>query len=1127
MAPSLRLWPCARTEAERLQGFRVKPSRTHSVCLFRAGNAAPEPWGARGASPVPAGADGAVGTAPQPRRGAASPGRAPPGTQQPAGAGEGPGGAEGTRGRAGAAKPGAAAAPARLPAAAAAPAVPPLRPPLAAAPREQKASPRRGQARSHPFPKGISLWACRNVADPRCRRRDAGAGSGGESGLQGSRRAPRCRGGQAPRGEAVSAPGSAPPGQRCCFARVQAPISTHETSPPSPLSVSHSTRGAGFAEQQPPRLQHGSEAEQQCQLRRYVRPAPAEMAVLGGRSRGTLMPAGSWRKAACFPLSAHCRAAIRSNVELIRLQRLLQERGVELAGARAHLGSLRQVRRKPRRVVGSCDPLLGGGGGDKNHVFSPNFAAARTPPPPPPPASVAWCEVTEQRPNRMVPGSTEREERQQVPGTPEPPHAPGPDEPLALRRKVRETEAAHAETVLELEKTRDMLILQHRINRDYQVELESVVLQAERERRSHEEERQHQAQLLELRAARIRQLEGQLREVAYGARWLPAPPAANAGADAGAAPAPCGGEVLLELHVAGAALSAEALGHLGDAQPLTFCTYGIYDFETHCTPLALGPRPRYGFTSQYVARDEPLFLRYLRRSAARLELHWAAAAEHGTLASCWLRFSEALGHGRRVPATAALRGTGESFGVLEYWTRLQLPRLRASRDRAAGVAPPAPLPQVLEAEGLRNELRVQVTGCAGLRARRLGAWPSPYAIYRFFAFPDHATLVVPGSGEPRFGDLRAFPLRVTAELHRYLRLGRLRVYVFDDEDDEEPGAYLGKAEVPLLPLARGRSVTGDFALADPHGNPNGTINLSLEWQHRYAPPAPRLPPPARLTPGARVSAGGRRYDLLRPARPRRPPAVSYLLKQATAAASLERESASEAPSTDSDEIVVGSSPWKPASERIRVEVVSLRLHAGTPAHGSAGCLRQLYVEYHFPGVPPAETEMPLALREPRGSEELFFHSSRVIRLDGEVGKARRELLFAMLRDKELGCSRLRFTVVSEPVAGAPGGECQELGTAWLDLAEILRTGRDALERDLDGEQAPPAVAPAQGTAVTKSSFPPPPFSPLPTGSLQPGRARCGDRPAPGQRGSGRRPPRRVPPGAASRVPGRPPSAVNT
>lgn len=37
-------------------------------------------------------------------------------------------------------------------------------------------------------------------------------------------------------------------------------------------------------------------------------------------------------------------------------------------------------------------------------------------------------------------------------------------------RSVRELQATHAETVQELEKTRNMLIIQHKINKDYQVE---------------------------------------------------------------------------------------------------------------------------------------------------------------------------------------------------------------------------------------------------------------------------------------------------------------------------------------------------------------------------------------------------------------------------------------------------------------------------------------------------------------------------------------------------------------------------------------------------------------------------------------------------------------------------------
>ncbi|XP_068777808.1 X-linked retinitis pigmentosa GTPase regulator-interacting protein 1 [Struthio camelus] len=874
------------------------------------------------------------------------------------------------------------------------------------------------------------------------------------------------------------------------------------------------------------------------------------------------------------------RAAIRDNVELIRLQLLLREQGVELAGARARLADLRQAyesrlrqHREAARAAGEAllarlEELARRLAEETRRAAAlerrlPRLRAQRRAleesrerirdlekerdllkedydellrsslrreePPQEPPAetrqqpaalereraartlSPPGCEALERQPA----GSTEREEGvPEEPGVPESPRVPPsprasaepePEEPLAwaaLQRKVREAEAAHAETALELEKTRDMLILQHRINRDYQAELESAALQAERERRCHEEEQRQKARLLDLRAARIQQLEGQLRDVAYGARRLPVPPSGSA---ADEAPAPRDGEALLELHVAGAALSEEALRRLGDARALTFCTYGVYDFETHCTPLAPGPRPRYGFTSRYLTPAEPLFLRYLHDSAARLELHWAAAAEHGTLASCWLRFGRALGSGRRVHATATLRGrkapppprfrggkgasawqqarAGERGEARRRACRPLCPPRRPERPElrragvldaaaAAGGAPESfgiplggrgertredgvgggraellpspgtalafplalalPLPQAPVAEGARNELRVRLTGCAGLRARRPGARPSPYAVYRFFAFPDHDTRVVPASGRPRFDDLRAFPLRLTAELRRYLRLESLRVYVFDD-DEAEAGAYLGKAEVPLLPLARGHGVAGDFALTDPCGNPNGTISLSLEWGHRYAPT-----PEPEPCPGGPGSL---------PPRGQSPPAPDRSGPAGAASREQGWESGSEAASTDSDEIVVGGSSWKPApaAERVRVEVVSLRLRA--PAR-SAGRPRHLYVDYRFPGVPAAESETPLSLREPRGGEEVFFHCSRVIRLDGEAGKARRELLFAALRDKEAGGSRLRFAVVSEPPAGA-GGECEEVGCAWLDLAEMLRTGRDALERELE------------------------------------------------------------------------------
>ncbi|XP_053901189.1 X-linked retinitis pigmentosa GTPase regulator-interacting protein 1 [Malaclemys terrapin pileata] len=748
----------------------------------------------------------------------------------------------------------------------------------------------------------------------------------------------------------------------------------------------------------------------------------------------------------------------------------------------------------------------------------------------------------------------------------------------SLSRRRHETEAAHADTILELEKTRDMLILQHRINRDYQAELKGVMVQAEQEKRGHEEKQQKMAQLLDLRSTRIRQLEEQLKDVAYGTWQLPLLwTEGDVDVEEVKAPVLRHGENLFELHIAGAVLSGEALQLLGEVQPITFCTYAFYDFETHCTPVVRGARPRYSFTSQYVVQAEPLFLQYLQRAAARLDLHLATATDHSTLASCWLRFREVLGSGERMHATAMLHGpSGENYGMLEYWMRLCLPmeqtmRLHCERTKALGYLS-ACMPQaratqqsrqqdkerVLDAEWLWNELQVQIVGCTGLRGRWLNTQPSPYAMYRFFTFPDHDTPIIPSSNNPHFGDLRTFPMRSTAELNRYLRLESLCVYIFDDEDTE-PGSYLGKAQIPLLPLAHGHCITGDFVLTDPAGHPNGSISLSLEWKHRYLPPGAALHQAAwarkhqrerpleqlieeeraalhnqaRLAPsispsqpegqrkklhilavkadGCRGKWGRWNGEASSQTQPNPVPASSgYTLEEGeevapvgdTAEGTLEGkeaqageeeaehsakdaetsartqrlepkslaldvgsapedmapeeagepalESSSDAQTTDSDEIVVGTSlgsPPKVDVERIHIEIVSLSLHPEAEAMASEH-IQQLYVEYHFPGVPLAETETPLSLRKPQGGEEIYFHFSKVIQLDPEGVSSQREILFSMLQAEEAGQSWLQFVVVSEPLPGT-GGECEDVGFAYIDLREILLTGNDVLEHDLD------------------------------------------------------------------------------
>lgn len=213
-------------------------------------------------------------------------------------------------------------------------------------------------------------------------------------------------------------------------------------------------------------------------------------------------------------------------------------------------------------------------------------------------------------------------------------------------------------------------------------------------------------------------------------------------------------ENLFELHIHQAFLTSAALAQAGDTQPSTFCTYSFYDFETHCTPLAVGPQPLYDFTSQYAVETDSLFLCYLQGASAQLDLHQAIASEHHTLAAGWICFDRVLETVERVHGSVTLIGKccqlptaprtsvelsqvcscssggfpfsssafildprhttcilhafrtfcypgagGEDFGVLEYWMRLRFP-IRSS----------------LQAYNKRKKAR------AYLSANLLGAW---------------------------------------------------------------------------------------------------------------------------------------------------------------------------------------------------------------------------------------------------------------------------------------------------------------------------------------------------------------------------------------------------------------------
>ncbi|XP_064640394.1 protein fantom-like isoform X3 [Lineus longissimus] len=428
------------------------------------------------------------------------------------------------------------------------------------------------------------------------------------------------------------------------------------------------------------------------------------------------------------------------------------------------------------------------------------------------------------------------------------------------QKQLTMLQAEYAETINELEKTRNMLIVQHNINKDYQIEVESVSRKMDEIKLEYETKLDEYAKLLDIRAARIKKLEAQLKDIAYGTRQYRITEDDDAMSDTEEFDETVHlerGQNLFEIHINKMMLSDEGLRAMGDEEPAVFCTWEFYEFEIQATTVMKSGRPEFDFTSQYIVKVDDFFLHYLQKETTTVELHHAFGTDYTTVAVCQLQFKDIFDktHGR-VHGVAQLIGTdsgtvGLNYGSVEYWIRLRVPmdqalRLYKERTKALGYITSnlKATDQALQAldETARgrptdnvNEMHVKLIRCTGVKARREGTQPSPYAVYRFFDYPDHDTTIVQNSNNPEFNDHKSYPIPMTVDLDKYLKGQSLMVYVFDDTDPEE-AAYLGVATVPLLPLAHDKTVKGTFELRQADGSVNGSVDVQLKWQYSYMPP---------------------------------------------------------------------------------------------------------------------------------------------------------------------------------------------------------------------------------------------------------------------------------------------------
>ncbi|XP_029112235.1 protein fantom-like [Scleropages formosus] len=676
-------------------------------------------------------------------------------------------------------------------------------------------------------------------------------------------------------------------------------------------------------------------------------------------------------------------------------------------------------------------------------------------------------------------------------------HFPGADGTSEEQfRELASLRASHAETVLELQKTREMLLLQSRINSDFQSELRSLTEKAEKEREENKKRMMEKDKLLERRAQRITTLQAQLKDLAYSPksykRTIPIQYTWSGDIQEAAESTEYdtmfgqlqAGESLLEIHLRGASFTPVGLRtmkyglqdskHEGVGQEVvTFCTYSLLDFEMHATPLISGPQANYGFTSRYPLSPRDIDRLIGRGGGVRVELHQSlGGVKFTTCGITWIPLSGAVAkRGERVTGRANITGRDEEVvGVLEFWVRLYQPVEPAERqgDRWTNTLPgmratltwqDSAKEQMFDfGGGIPNELEVLMERCVGLRARWPGLLPDAYLLYRLYDLPPHATATIHCSSDPVFNDSASYPLAVTRDVLAYLQEGSLWVYVFDDSDDRTPPSYLAKSPIPLRALAMGRHIRGDFVLRDTGGSPRGMVRVSLRWRYPFQAPEALQ----RLTDVGRDERQMERRTeksktLQRPiAKPRE--GVSLEEEQQAKEEAQEpwrnrldsdvMESSESRASSGSDVVIIPQ-PRQSISKgnRLRVEILSLSFHP-TSRVALDQSVQRVYVEYRLLDVPMETTETPMSLRKPTAGEEIHYNFTRVIYVDGAEAAPLRQYLYTMLEGTDPNQGRLKFTVVSEPM-DEQEEECVDVGYAYLDLRELLLTGTDVIERDID------------------------------------------------------------------------------
>jgi protein fantom len=309
------------------------------------------------------------------------------------------------------------------------------------------------------------------------------------------------------------------------------------------------------------------------------------------------------------------------------------------------------------------------------------------------------------------------------------------------------------------------------------------------------------------------------------------------------------GQNMISVHLKAAIFSQDGCEYLEKKKKINYkqtefttcATIDFADFETEVSSLGFGIKPCYDYTSNYILTIDDYFLNYLETTSIPITIYHTNGMEFIPIGYTFANFVEIVT--KNIQSFTYISDIFSSektvIGQIEYELNIEISiplAIRAYHERTTALNLMQKsnldlnhIPFDQKPDGLLNNLQILIDNGEFTKTNNEFS-PMIYGTIHFD--PLWRSIIIPPkpSNQPEFKFAVTIPLKMTADLDRQLRSGKILVVFADDKFDWN----YGYAKIPLMDLALGLAIADKINIQNAQGITCGFINVDISWQSKYS-----------------------------------------------------------------------------------------------------------------------------------------------------------------------------------------------------------------------------------------------------------------------------------------------------